>query len=134
VTSAALAVSLAACGGSSPSSPGGGGGSGGGGGGGTGNPGPSGATITISNGRVTPASVTITVGQSVTFVNSDGRVRNMNSDPHPEHNQCPSLNVGPINNGQSRISGAFTAARTCGYHDHDDPDNPNVRGQVIITQ
>ena len=130
ITSAVLAVLLAACGGSSPAAPGGGGGSGGG----AGTPGPSGATITISNGRVTPASVTITLGQSVTFVNSDGRVRNMSSDPHPEHNQCPSLNVGPMNNGQSRVSGAFTVARTCGYHDHDDPDNASVKGQVIITQ
>ena len=131
-TAAALAFFLAACGGGSPSSPGGSGG--GGGGGGTGNPGPSGATITISNGRVTPTSVTISVGQSVTFMNSDGRVRNMNSDPHPEHNQCPALNVGPIANGQSRVSGALTTVRTCSYHDHDDPDNGNLKGSVVITQ
>ena len=131
VTSAALAVLFAACGGSSPAGPSGGGG--GGGGGGIGQPGPNGATITIANGRVTPTSVTITVGQSVTFLNSDGRVRNMNSDPHPEHTQCPALNVGALNNGQSRISGALTTARTCGYHDHDDPDNVNLKGQVVIT-
>ena len=131
LTSAAIAVTLAACGGGSPSSPGGGG-SGGGGGGGTGNPGPSGASITIANGRVTPATVTITVGQSVTFVNNDGRVRNPNSDQHPDHRDCPGLNIWPLNNGQSRISGALTVARTCGYHDHDDPDNANLKGQVII--
>jgi hypothetical protein len=125
----ALAILLSACGGDSPAAPGGGGGSGGG----PGAPGPSGATITIANGGVTPSSVTIAVGQSVTFVNNDGRSRNMNSDPHPAHNQCPSLNVGPINNGQTRLSGAFPTARTCGFHDHDDPDNANVRGQVIIT-
>ena len=126
----ALALFLPACSSSSPSSPGGTGG--GGGGGGTGNPGPSGASITIANGRVTPATVTISVGQSVTFINNDGRTRNMNSDPHPEHNLCPALNVGPISNGQSRLSGALTTARTCGYHDHDDPDNNNVKGTVII--
>ena len=129
LTSTALAVLLTACGSSSPAAPGGGSG----GGGGAGTPGPSGATITIANGRVTPASVTITVGQSVTFVNSDGRVRNMNSDPHPEHTQCPPMNIGPINNGQTRLTGAFTTARTCGFHDHDDPDNLNVKGQIIIT-
>ena len=131
-TSAALALLLPACSSSSPNGPGGSGG-GGSSGGGLGNPGPSGATITIANGRVTPSSVTITEGQSVTFVNNDGRTRNMNSDPHPEHNQCPTaLNIGPINNGQTRVSGAFTTARTCGYHDHDDPDNNNVKGTVII--
>ena len=130
LTSAALATLLAACGGSSPAAPGGGGG----GAGGPGTPGPSGATITVANGRVTPSSVTITVGQSVTFVNNDGRVRNISSDPHPQHNQCPSLNMGPMNNGQTRLTGAFSTARTCGFHDHDDPDNANVKGQIIITQ
>ena len=129
LTSTVLAALLAACGGGgSPAAPGGGGGSGGG----AGTPGPSGASITIANGRVTPASVTITVGQSVTFVNSDGRVRNMSSDPHPQHNQCTSLNIGPMNNGQTRLTGAFPTARTCGFHDHDDPDNPSVKGQVIV--
>jgi len=129
-TSLALALLLTACSSSSPNGPGGSGG--GSSGGGPGNPGPSGASITIANGRVTPASVTVSVGQSVTFVNSDGRTRNMNSDPHPEHNQCPALNVGPISNGQSRLSGALTTARTCSYHDHDDPDNASIKGTVII--
>ena len=133
-TSTVLAALLAAaCGGGSPSSPGGGSGGGGGGGGG-GAAGPIGATVTIANGRVTPASVTITLGQSVNFVNQDGRVRNVSSDPHPDHNQCPSLNsVGNLNNGQARATAAFTTARTCTYHDHDDPDNPNVKGTVVIT-
>ena len=130
ITSAVIAVLLAACGGSSPAAPGGSGGSGGG----AGTPGPSGATITISNGRVTPASVTVTVGQSVTFINSDGRVRNVSSNQHPDHRDCPPLNIGPMNNGQTRLTGAFPTARTCGFHDHDDPDNPNVQGQIIITQ
>lgn len=124
LTSAALATILAACGGDSPSSPGGGSG------GGPGTPGPIGATITIQNGRVTPSTVTVTVGQSVNFVNQDGRVRNMTSDPHPEHNLCPALNVGPLNNGQTRATGALTVVRTCGFHDHDDPDNGNVKGSI----
>ena len=128
LTAGALATVLAACGGDSPSAPGGGGGSGGG----PGTAGPIGATITIQNGRVNPSTVTVTVGQSVNFVNQDGRVRNMTSDPHPEHNQCPALNVGPLNNGQTRATGALTVVRTCGFHDHDDPDNGNVKGSIVI--
>ena len=130
VISIAVALLLPACS-SSPSSPGGSGG-GGSSGGGPGNPGPSGATITIANGRVTPATVTVSVGQSVTFINSDGRVRNVSSDQHPQHRDCPSLNIGPMNNGQTRLTGAFPTARSCGFHDHDDPDNPSVKGTVII--
>lgn len=125
LTSAALA-SVLACGGDSPSAPGGGGS-----GGGPGTAGPIGATITIQNGRMNPATVTVTVGQSVNFVNSDGRVRNISSDPHPDHNQCPALNVGNLNNGQSRATGALTVVRTCNFHDHDDPDNGNLKGSVI---
>jgi len=119
-------VAIAACGGGSgsPTSPGGTGG---------GSPGPSGATITIANGRVTPSDVTITVGQSVTFVNNDGRVHNMASDPHPVHTDCPPMNaVGIISNGQTKLTNAFTAARSCGFHDHDDPDNGALRGRITI--
>ena len=122
-------VALAACGGGgggNPMTPGGGGSGGGGA------PGPSGATVTIANGRVTPTAVTITAGQSVTFLNQDGRTRNISSDPHPEHNLCPELNVGNMANGQSRLSSAMNVRRTCGFHDHDDPDNPNMKGQVVI--
>ena len=124
---AALAVLVAACGGDSPSAPGSGGS-----GGGPGTAGPIGATITIQNGRMNPSTVTVTAGQSVNFVNSDGRSRNVSSDPHPDHNQCTAMNVGNLSNGQSRATGALTVVRTCGFHDHDDPDNGSLKGSVII--
>ena len=125
---AAALVTAAACGGSSsPTSPSGGAGTG------TGSPGPSGATITIANGRVTPSSVNITVGQSVTFINNDGRVHNVSSDPHPNHTDCPSINaVGPISNGQTKLTNSLPTARSCGFHDHDDPDNNALKGSIII--
>lgn len=123
---AAALSALVACGGgggSTPTGPGGG----------SGSPGPSGATITIANGRVTPVTVTITVGQSVTVINSDGRTHNFTSDPHPDHNACPQINaVGTIGNGATKLTNAFTTARVCGFHDHDDPDNANLRGSITI--
>ena len=119
-------VGAAACGGGGNGSPTGPGNTGGA-------PGPSGATITIANGRVTPSEVTITVGQSVTFVNNDGAVRNISSDPHPVHTDCPQINaVGNLSNGQTRLTNAFPAARSCGFHNHDDPDNTNFRGRINI--
>lgn len=120
-------VGIVACGGS--------GGSGGptGPGPSTGSPGPSGATITIANGRVTPSEVTISVGQSVTFTNNDGQTRNVSSDPHPVHTDCPEINVvGNLANGQSRTTNALPTARTCGFHNHDDPDNANYHGRIIV--
>ena len=99
----------------------------------TGSPGPSGATIRIENGRVNPATVTISVGQSVTFVNNDGATRNVTSNPHPAHTDCPQTNaVSNIGNGQTKLTNAYTTARSCGFHDHDEPDNANRRGTIII--
>ena len=120
---AGFLLGLAACGGGDDSTPTGPGGT----------PGPSGATITVADGRVTPASVTINVGQSVTFVNNNGRAHNVTSDPHPNHTDCPAINaVGNMSNGQTRLTNAFTTARTCGFHNHDDPDNANFRGSIVI--
>lgn len=96
-------------------------------------PGTSGATITIANGRVTPSAVTISVGQAVTFVNNDGRVRNVSSDPHPTHTDCPALNfIGNLSNGQTKATNQFGMARTCRFHDHDDPDNDLLKGSIVI--
>lgn len=127
---AAALVALVACGGGggSPTSP-----PPGNAGTGTGSPGPSGATITIANGRVTPSTVTISVGQSVTFINSDGRGRTVYSNPHPAHTDCPSINaVANISNGQTKLTNSLPTARTCGFHDHDDPDNALMQGTIVI--
>jgi plastocyanin len=126
---AALAATLAtalACGGSN--------GNPGGPGPVTGGPGPSGATITINaNGVVTPSSVTINSGESVTFVNNHDRVHEIASDPHPAHTDCPAINaVGVLNPSQSKLTNALTVSRTCGFHDHRDDTNPNLRGTIII--
>ena len=37
-----------------------------------------------------------------------------------------------LNPGQSRESGNLVAVRTCGFHDHEDPDNANLRGSIIV--
>ena len=99
-----------------------------------GSPGPSGATITVSaSGAVSPSSVTISVGQSVTFVNSDTRSHELASDPHPSHVNCPSINaLGTLAANQTRLTNSFGAAGTCGFHDHNDPDNNSLKGTISI--
>ena len=99
----------------------------------TGSVGAIGATITIANGGVSPSQVTIAVGQSVRFVNNDGRSHEMSSDPHPTHSSCPSMaNVGLVANGQTKDSNGFAAAGSCGFHDHNDPDNGALKGRITI--
>ena len=127
IVAAGAAIVMAACGGSSsPTSPSGGGGSS--------SPGASGATITIgSNGAVSPAQVTISVGQSVTFVNNDSRPHEIASNPHPAHTDCPSTNaLGTISAGQTKLTNAYTVARSCGFHDHLNPENGALQGTIVI--
>ena len=90
-------------------------------------------TITISaGGIVSPKQLTVPPGTRVLFVNNDSRRHDMSSDPHPDHDDCPALNRGVLNPGQSRESENLVIVRTCGFHDHDDPDNVNLRGSIII--
>jgi plastocyanin len=125
---ASLSLAIVACGGddgpTTPTNPGGGGG-----GGGT----PSAMTITIgADGRVSPASVTVPVGSRVTFTNSHNVQHDMSSDPHPEHTMCPEITVGNLQPGQSRQTQNLTVARTCGYHDHNQPTNTGLIGTIRI--
>lgn len=131
ILAAALAAGLlTSCGGSSPTSPGGvtvivsDGGAGG----------TSGATVTISGGRVTPASVTVAVGQTVTFINNDNRPHEIASNPHPQHGSCPGIEagLGTLAVGQTRTTRIFGNAGSCGYHDHLDDSNANLRGTINV--
>jgi plastocyanin len=90
--------------------------------------------ITISaTGVVSPREITVSPGSRVLFVNSHSSRHNMTSDPHPDHLDCPELNqVGLLNPSQSRESGNLVTVRSCGFHDHDDPDNTSLRGTIII--
>lgn len=108
---AAFALTAAACGSDSPSSPSGG------------NDGTVAATLTITSTGISPRTVTVPIGSRVTIVNNDTQNHNMNSDPHPEHTNCPALNLGVLTPGQSRTSQNLTSARVCGLHDHDQPTN-----------
>jgi len=57
----------------------------------------------------------------------------MNSDPHPEHTECPELNqIGFLTPGQSRQSGNLNLARRCGLHDHSAPDIAALKASITI--
>lgn len=120
----AMAILMAACGGSSgsTSSP-------------TAPTGPTTATttITISNNAVSPQNITITRGSQATFINNDTRAHDMESDPHPEHTDCPAINdVGFLNPGQRRQTGNLNTVRTCGFHDHEQDSVRSLQGTITI--
>ena len=98
----------------------------------TANPGGSsgGATILITRTGLSPQSVSIVAGAQVTFVNSDSLPREIRSDPHPGHGDCPEINqVGVIQPGNNRQTGNLTVVRTCGFHD--DRESP-TRDSITI--
>ena len=96
-------------------------------------PTPGAATITITSSGASPRTVTVSLGSRVTFVNQDTRSHDMSSDPHPSHTDCPALNdVGFLTPNQTKASGNLTTARTCRFHDHDQPTNQSLQGSIVI--
>ena len=120
-----VTLSLASCGGST-TAPSGTSGSAGGGG-------SSGTTVTISPSGVNPAQLTVPQGTRVLFTNGDTRTHEMTSDPHPEHDACVEINaVGFISPNQTKETGNLNTVRTCGFHDHNDPNNTKLWGRIVI--
>lgn len=90
-------------------------------------------TITITSSGVSPKSIVVSRGSQVMFVNNDSKRHDIESNPHPEHTDCPEISqVGILNAGQSRQTGNLNTARTCGYHDHEDDGNRNLQGTITI--
>jgi plastocyanin len=78
-------------------------------------------TFTLTANGVNPKVLTVPIGTQVLFLNQDSRQHDMESDPHPEHTDCTEINVGVLNTGQSRETQNLVTAKTCGFHDHDNP-------------
>jgi plastocyanin len=88
--------------------------------------------VTITAAGANPRNISIAQGARVLFVNNDSRSHNMTSDPHPEHDDCPPINqVGFLKPGESRETGNMVEIRTCGFHDHDNPNDSGLHGQII---
>jgi hypothetical protein len=84
---------------------------------------------------VNPKDLTVPQGTRVLFVDNDSRTREMTSDPHPEHDACPEINnIGFISPGQTKETGNLNTVRTCGFHDHGNPDDTRFWGKIIITK
>ena len=102
------------------------------------NPGPPPATLSATivitpNNSFQPPEVRILVGGRVTFINQNNRAHDITSDPPHLHTDCPPvMEVGFIQPGQTKVSGALNTVRTCGFHDHMQENNPDLRGKIII--
>jgi plastocyanin len=92
-------------------------------------------TISINVVGTSPKQLTVPQGTRVRFTNNDSQIHEMDSDPHPDHTDCVEINnIGFISPGQTKETGNLNTIRTCGYHDHGNPDDARFRGQIIIRQ
>jgi plastocyanin len=89
--------------------------------------------ITITSAGVSPKSIAIARGSQVTFTNNDTRTHDMQSDPHPSHDDCPELaQVGFLRAGESRLSGNFNDPMTCRFHDNQNEGSNALRGTIVV--
>jgi hypothetical protein len=89
-------------------------------------------TLTVTANGLSAPSGDLAVGGTVTIMNSDSVPHEMSSNPHPEHTDCPALNVGVLNPGQSRTTAPVTSARACGMHDHINPGTQALMRTIVV--
>ena len=86
-------------------------------------------TITYDSSGFSPATITVGVGEAVTFVNQSSRAMWIASNPHPIHTGLAGFDAKKgIGNGES-FSFRFTKAGEFGYHNH---LNLSDTGTVVV--
>lgn len=85
-------------------------------------------TITLDSSGFSPKSLTIKVGDKVTWVNKSGADAAINSSPHPTHTDYPPLNLDAFPN-DGTLSLTFDKSGTYKYHNH---LNPSQSGTIAV--
>jgi hypothetical protein len=86
-----------------------------------------------TSGVLSPKELVVSPGSRVLFTNRSARARQVSSDPHPDHTDCPEINqVGFLAPSATRETGNLNTPRTCGIHDHDNPSNADMRARIVI--
>ena len=90
-------------------------------------------TLVLMANSICPQTLTVSRGSQLTIMNQDSNTHEMNSDPHPEHTDCPELNqIGFLSTGQSRSSGNLNTARRCAIHDHNNSTRDALKATITI--
>lgn len=84
--------------------------------------------VTITASGFSPKSITVKLGDTITWTNSDNASHTVNSDPHPTHTLYPFLNLGQITSGKKK-SVTISKIGTYTYHDH---LNPSLTGAIAV--
>jgi plastocyanin len=85
--------------------------------------------VTYSDSGFSPASITVKVGDTVTFKNQSGKSMWVASAPHPTHTAYPEFDAKKgVAMGESYMF-TFTKAGTWEYHNH---LNPTSFGTIVV--
>jgi hypothetical protein len=96
-------------------------------------PGPEGASISITSSGLSSMTVSVSTGQSVTFVNNDTVAHQFVSTPIPTYSDCPAINrIGTLQPGQSMQTGALSTARSCGFLDLLNTNDARLQGTINV--
>lgn len=85
-------------------------------------------TVTLTKDGFSPATLTITADEKVTWTNQSGSDATVSSDPHPTHTNYQPLNLGKFSDGGT-LTLTFDKTGTYGYHNH---LNPTQTGTIIV--
>lgn len=86
-------------------------------------------TISYSNSCFSPNTITITNGDTITFVNNSTRDMWPASDNHPSHTIYPEFDPGQSIAPGGSYPFTFTKSGTWGFHDH---NKPNCDGTITV--
>ena len=95
---------------------------------GTANPSVAPALVSLGDTGYSPSTLTISVGDTVTWANNGSKQGTVSSDPHPQHTDYPPLNLGMIKPGAT-ASLTFDKPGTYTYHNH---LNSGQKGTIIV--
>lgn len=84
--------------------------------------------VEITTAGYSPAVLSISVGDTVTWTYTGDKSSNVSSDPHPEHTDYSPLNLGMFKAGATQ-SLTFDQPGTYGYHNH---FNASQVGTIIV--
>ena len=88
-------------------------------------------TVQISADAFTPQTVKINKGESVTWVNTDGKPHEVAADPFPSNSQLPSLKTQDALAQNDSYTYTFDQKGTFTYHD---PLNPLALKATVIVE
>lgn len=84
--------------------------------------------VVLTTNGFTPNNLIIKAGTEVKWVNNSGAIATVHSDPHPQHTDYSSLNLGNFPDAGT-LAFTFNEPGTYNYHNH---LNPGQRGTILV--